>query len=197
MTQLTHSLLISALLLHPALCLAGGISPPASKSGAKLIRDIRIGPTRTLDIQIYDSTGLPLPNVEMHVSSGNKVIAKVKTNGKGTVQIRGVRPGIHSVNLPGSATAIRLWDVGSAPPGAVDRPVIVLRNPQVRGQMGGAMIGPAMLGAGIAATAVAVVLIGKNSSDNRSNPTPVSSTGSASGSTSSLDSSGSSPPSSP
>ncbi|MEQ9407106.1 MAG: hypothetical protein RIK87_05245 [Fuerstiella sp.] len=150
-----------------------GANDPMPAEAPGLIRDIRLDQGGRVEITLVDAVGHPVGHQTVRVICRGSEVAQARTDARGRVTVTRLRPGVHTVVAGHQVTALRFWDAGHAPPAAMHNPAIVLDASQVRGQYGPGMA-PAMLAAGVTATALAVVLIGKNSSDNNHAVVPAS-----------------------
>lgn len=141
---------------------------------APVFRDVRLGEKGQLSLSVVAITGKTLEGQPVAVLHNGKVVCRTKSSRGGQVRMTGLRPGLHTVQVGKNTVLCRLWSASAAPPNAIARPAIVADDSAIRGQFGAPMVGapmmpmvaPAVLATGVTATALAVVLIGKSSSND-------------------------------
>ena len=138
-----------------------------------VVRDVRLSADRQLTLKVIDGGGNPSAGRQLTVAHRGVPVARAVSSSQGTVTVTNLRPGLHTIQSGGRSVIYRFWTADSAPPSAVQNPAFVLSDTQVRGQYGGGVMPTAVLAAGVTATALAIVLIGKNDSDNHQ-PVPAS-----------------------
>lgn len=146
----------------------------ASPQAHPVFRDVKLGKHGELSLTAVAITGKPLESQPVTVVYNGTVVCRSKSNQAGVVSITGLRPGLHTVQVGKTSVLCRLWKASSAPPNAISTPAIVADDSAIRGQYGPGMVGapmmpmmaPAVLATGVTATALAVVLIGKSSSND-------------------------------
>lgn len=170
-----------------------GTAPAASPdlrveqpSGSSRIGDVRLAAENSVTLRLVDASGQPVAGQPVRISFNRQTVARAGSDAKGRVTITKLRTGIHVVTVADTASVYRFWTAETAPPNALRHPAVVLPGKQIRGQYTPApMVGPVLIGTGIAATALVVVLVGKSSaSNNQPSPSSPSSTGSSTSSTS-------------
>lgn len=142
---------------------------PSAQQGP-VIQDVRLAGKGRLNLTIVGPFGVPQAGQRIEILYNGHPVARADTSRDGTISVTGLRPGVHQLVTKHHSVAYRLWDAGTAPPSALQQPAIVLQQATVRGQYGGTMMAPAVLAAGVTATALAVVLVGKNKSSSNSSP---------------------------
>ncbi len=152
-----------------------GLSPPA-----KPIRDVRMREGGLVMINVLDAGGKALPHQTVTIVHQGHIIATAKSNERGQIRVSGLRSGIHLLASGQSSVPLRLWTASVAPPVATDSTAIVISQQIVRGQYGAPMVGPGILATGAGIAGVAVVVAGKNSTDDSVAVPPAGSSGSAS-----------------
>lgn len=136
-----------------------------------LIRDVRLSPTGDIQMSVVDGSGRASSQKRVTLQFNGASIASLSTAADGHFRVRNLRAGLHVISVEGEAFPFRFWEHHAAPPGALDAPAIVLDQRRVRGQYGppmGPMVGPGLVAAGVTATALAIVLVGKNSGSSGS-----------------------------
>lgn len=138
-------------------------------AGPTVVQDLVLDHRNTIQIRVVDEAGQPVSNLPVTLLHSDRAVAQAATNPQGEASFTRVRPGMHVLHTGDRAVAVRFWSEQAAPPNAVRQPAIVLPQQIVRGQYGPPMMaGPAILLTGVAA--VAIVLAGKNSSNNHHRP---------------------------
>jgi hypothetical protein len=163
---------VSGELLHAA-------SAPKPINSAQLsskIRDVRLNDEGMIQLQLLNSQGQGLSDVDVSLLFEDRTVATGTTDKNGSLAFKGLRPGIHVAQAGGGREILRLWNHDTAPPQAINRVAIVSDEKIVRGQIGiftpdpnaphqgpgytfgGQTINPLTLGA-IAVATVAVVKV--------------------------------------
>lgn len=139
-----------------------------------VFRDVRLGEKGQLSLTVVAITGKTLAGQPVAVFHDGKVVCRTKSSAAGKVVMTGLRPGLHTVQVGENTVLCRLWNTSAAPPNAIAFPAFVADDSAIRGQYGAPMVGapmmpmmaPAVLATGVTATAIAVVLVGKSSSND-------------------------------
>ena len=155
--------------------------PQSGNTAASTFRDVRLEPGGKLQLTVVSMAGQQLADRVVTVWFNKNLVCRTKSSADGRVNITGLRPGLHMIQVGDGTLACRLWSAQSAPPNAISNPAFVAGDSTIRGQYGpmvGApmmpMMAPAVLATGVTATALAVVLIGKSSSSDNSIILPAS-----------------------
>ncbi|MCR9202613.1 MAG: hypothetical protein NXI04_28560 [Planctomycetaceae bacterium] len=168
------------LLTFSALMSTVSAAPPAPNTGGMGFRDIRLGDGGQLRLQVVSPAGQPIARQIVSIQHEGKEIARSQTSPQGQVLIRGLRPGLHLIQVGRQQLNCRLWTARTAPPTALANPAFVLGGTAVRGQYGpvpGPLfpnVAPAALATTVTAAAVAAIIIGKNSGDDSTFVPPAS-----------------------
>ena len=168
------------LLSVSALLSSVSAAPPTGAAAGKGFRDLRLGDGGLLRLQVVSPAGQPIASQIVSIQHEGKEIARSRTSQKGQVLIRGLRPGLHLIQVGRQQLNCRLWTAQTAPPTALANPAFVLGGTAVRGQYGpvpGPLfpnVAPAALATTVTAAAVAAIIIGKNSSDDSTFVPPAS-----------------------
>ena len=163
-----------------ALTLANSSPVPAAEppeasiaSGTTRFRDVRLGAAGTLQLQVLTASGQAVAGQIVSIVHSGREIARSQTSAKGRVLVKGLRPGLHLIRVGREQLNSRLWTAQTAPPTSLENPAFVMSGQTVRGQYGPVAgplmpnLAPAALATGVTAAAVAAVIVGKNSSDER------------------------------
>lgn len=155
-------------------------APPTPDAGGRGFRDLRLGDQGLLRLQVVNPAGQPISRQIVSIQHEGREIARSQTSPKGQVLIRGLRPGLHLIQVGRQQLNCRLWTAQTAPPTALANPAFVLGGTAVRGQYGPVAgplfpnVAPAALATTVTAAAVAAIIIGKNSSDDSTFVPPAS-----------------------
>ncbi len=110
------------------------LSPCAVSGAGPVIQDVALGLGGSLHGQLVNGQGLGDSNTPVTILSSQQEFASSLTNEQGHFQITGLRGGLYRVDAAGSATFIRAWATGTAPPSARPGMLIVSNQVVVRGQ---------------------------------------------------------------
>jgi Carboxypeptidase regulatory-like domain len=97
-------------------------------------RDVVVSDDGLLSGTVMDSAALPVSGVQVAVLHGEDVIATTTSDEEGRFAVDGLRSGSHIVQVAGTFTPVRLWRPRMAPPAAIQRLAVVVRQPVVLGQ---------------------------------------------------------------
>ncbi|MFV1965107.1 MAG: carboxypeptidase-like regulatory domain-containing protein, partial [Pirellulaceae bacterium] len=109
---------------------AKGISPGAHQA----VRDVSLDRTGTLHGVVLDAEGLPAGHVEVKALRQGRFVTRSVTDASGRFRIVGLRGGLWRLEGGNAYGLFRVWAVGTAPPAARDKAVLLPRRPIVRGQ---------------------------------------------------------------
>lgn len=169
---------VSRLLLIVAMVLgtqpAGNCESHAKpdRSSGQIVRDVRLSTQNQAEFRVLDDKGQAIADERIRLSYQGQAIAQATSDADGRVTVSGLRPGIHVVSTRMGASTFRFWAHQNSPPQALDAPALVMSDHTVRGQPG-MLMGPALVATGVAATALVIVLVGKNTASDHQ-PTPAS-----------------------
>ena len=106
--------------------------------------------------QVLDAQGAPIRGELVSVRKDGQELAQVKTDDLGRYNVRGLNTGMYQVVTKDGGANYRVWDAKVAPPAAQPGALMIVGQP-VRGQGGGLLSNPWVLG-GIAAAAIIIPL---------------------------------------
>ena len=106
--------------------------------------------------QVLDAQGAPIKGETVSIRNNGEEIAQVKTDELGRYTVRGLSTGMYQVATKEGGANYRVWDANVAPPAAQPGALMIIGQP-VRGQGGGLLGNPWVLG-GIAAAAIIIPL---------------------------------------
>ena len=158
--KLWSQVVIAALMVQP-LCSVNADEQKSVSEVKPVVRDVKLDQKGGLTIQVMDVSGKPVANSPVSIAFNGKTVAKASSNKRGEVQLTGLRPGIHAVQMPNDTAVFRFWDARTAPPGALKRPAVTVDASTVRGQFGGPALGP-LIGTGVTIAALVVAIDAKN-----------------------------------
>ncbi|WP_168205334.1 carboxypeptidase-like regulatory domain-containing protein [Bythopirellula goksoeyrii] len=128
--------------------------------------------------QVVDTAGQPQANVPVTLHTGDKDIARVRTDKQGNFRVASLKGGVYHVATNGNEGVYRFWSPRTAPPGSQTGLNLVSGRNVYRGQVGGGFFTsmgqwvaehPIITGAGIAA-AIAVPLALDDDDDPPASP---------------------------
>jgi hypothetical protein len=157
--------------------LVGSTPVVSSRSQTVVSRDVRLNEGGRLSFQIVSLAGDQLADQKVTVSYLDTAIATAKSDASGRVSISGLRPGLHTISVSDSTQLYRFWTADTAPPAAITNPAVVVGAETALGQYGAPMMpmmAPGFLATTVTATALAAVLIGKNSGSDSKVVVPAS-----------------------
>ncbi len=144
----------------------------------RISRDIQLSEAGSLAGRVVSTAGEPLADAAVRLQYSGNPVAETRTNDDGRFVIRGVRGGVHTLNVGSSSTSLRLWSNGSAPAAARDEVVVAGSEFVIRGQYADPCPPPACIpcspGVGAAsllsiaaiATATTAIVIAVNAEDD-------------------------------
>ncbi|HTU24564.1 MAG TPA: carboxypeptidase-like regulatory domain-containing protein, partial [Pirellulales bacterium] len=109
---------------------------PAAKTAAPAITDVTLGAGGSLQGQVLNSKGAPVPQTTVTVKAAGSSVTTV-TDSQGNFSVAGVKGGVVEANAAGSTSVLRAWTPEASPPSACKVPVTVTCDPIVRGQSPG------------------------------------------------------------
>jgi hypothetical protein len=115
---------------QPASLLLGATPGAASRS---LKRDVELTPDGQLMGRVVNGQGKLLANKPVLMTRGDHEYRTV-TDRQGKFRVRDLRGGTYSVSVDGTASIVRVWKAGTAPPGARQSALIVTDELLMRAQ---------------------------------------------------------------
>jgi len=131
-------------------------------------------PVRTADIALADGGVLngvvltpeaqPVASTKVKILHGTNIVAEAVTNDDGEFAVKGLRNGVHTVQMTNASQPVRFWSATAAPPTANGRLVMVSSPNMVRAQEGAGIgaAGAALIFGGTLAVVLATTLDDKN-----------------------------------
>jgi len=155
----------------PAVAQGNDLAPAA-------VQDVSLGDGGLLLGQAVDAGGAPLAGIPVALVQDGCLLADSRTAADGSFAFRGLRGGVHQLQVGGEGVICRCWMPGTAPPVAAKGLLVIAETDVIRGQMcpppllNGIeklkywMTEPLVVG-GIIVTAVAIPVIAHNRNQNR------------------------------
>jgi hypothetical protein len=128
---------------------AAELRPTSSAVPAQALVDVALLPGGVLQGQVVDAAGVPLAGAMVTLEFEGRPVATARTNAQGFFSIPGLHGGTFRVVAAGASGWYRLWAPSSAPPKANSGALLVAAGPANRGQDGGWITGPNLLGLGV------------------------------------------------
>ncbi|MFZ9092282.1 MAG: carboxypeptidase-like regulatory domain-containing protein [Planctomycetaceae bacterium] len=100
----------------------------------KIARDIELSEAGALKGMVVSTAGSPLADAAVRLQFAGSPVAETRTDADGRFLIRGVRGGLHSLNVGSTNTSVRLWTNGTAPAAARNQLVVSGSEFVIRGQ---------------------------------------------------------------
>lgn len=113
-----------------------GIAQESVPADTQVIRDVELGRGGLLIGRLLDANGRPLPEAEVSVLSGGKLLAATRTDADGVFAASNLRGGVHEIATADNIQVCRLWASDTAPPHAPKSIDVVSDRDVVRGQYG-------------------------------------------------------------
>jgi hypothetical protein len=138
-------------------------SQPRQIQVAPAILDVSLSQDGRLVGQVLTSEGAPVRAEAVSVRRDGQEIARVATDDMGRYEVRGLRGGVYQVATTQGTASYRVWSGNAAPPAAQPAALMVVGD-SVRGQGGGLLGNPWVLGA-IAALAIGIGIAASDDDD--------------------------------
>lgn len=94
-------------------------------AGATL-REVTLQPGNVLQGSVVDDAGMPQANYEVWIAPEQGTAVKTRTDASGRFEVRGVAPGIYSIDTPCGGGKFRLWESKDAPRDAESSVLLVV-----------------------------------------------------------------------
>lgn len=164
---------VAAFLSVVGLCIPqAALAATSPNNRTPVIGDVQLGQGGTLSGQVVTPENAAVAGAEVSLRSGDREIARGKTDQSGYFAFRGLRSGVYQVWAGEGQAVYRVWAPRTAPPSATEGVLIVAGSQRVRGQFGGMLswlTNPWVL-AGLAATAIAVPIVIHNADKHPASP---------------------------
>ena len=141
--------------------LAAGQKTAAKSVAANTVFDIGLAQGGTFTGRVVDHTGAAVEGAEVVVKQGKTEVSRTITDKQGSFVAKNMKSGVYTVASGSTEGTYRTWSEKTAPPSSREQALLVMGQNGVRGQSGCCDCGGGgMLLAGVAALAVAALVIG-------------------------------------
>lgn len=170
--------LVSLNMLLPArmVVAAEQISQPAVTAPKKMIGDVSLAKSGTLNGRVVDQRGATIDGAVVTVSQGAVKVSETVTNANGEFAVSGLKGGVYHVQAAGTESVVRAWTERTAPPAASAQVLLVTQDETVVNGQDGCCNCPSpwalYLVGGLAAAALAVGTVALVETNNNNPATP-------------------------